>query len=213
MWRFHADSGCGCGGVEYVGVFDSANNGYNQPALVFTKGVGTGAKNIAEAASHESGHNLGLSHDGTSTSGYYSGQGAWAPIMGASYSKAITQWSKGQYANVSGVNASVNDVDYFKISLAAGTYAFTANPAATGANLDIKLTLFNGAGTALGSYDPASGQASASTAYGLGAGTRWSLNGGTYYIRVDDTGYGDPLTTGYSAYGRTGAFTLQVVAS
>jgi hypothetical protein len=91
-------SSCGCGGVAYVGVFDNTSyHAYYQPALVFTRGVGTGAKNIAEAASHEAGHNLGLSHDGTSTQGYYTGHGAWAPIMGVGYSKAISQWSKGEY--------------------------------------------------------------------------------------------------------------------
>jgi hypothetical protein len=91
-------SGCGCGGVAYVGVYDSTSqHAYYQPALVFTKGVGTGAKNIAEAAAHEAGHNVGLSHDGTASVAYYAGHGAWAPIMGVGYSKAISQWSKGEY--------------------------------------------------------------------------------------------------------------------
>jgi len=100
-------SGCGCGGVAYVGVYDdTSRHSYYQPALVFTKGVGTGAKNIAEAASHEAGHNLGLSHDGTSSVGYYTGHGAWAPIMGVGYSKAISQWSKGEY---SGANNKEDD--------------------------------------------------------------------------------------------------------
>ena len=75
----------------------TSSHAYYQPALVFTKGVGTGAKNIAEAASHEAGHNLGLSHDGTATVGYYQGHGAWAPIMGVGYYRAISQWSKGEY--------------------------------------------------------------------------------------------------------------------
>ena len=79
-------SGCGCGGVAYVGVYDrTSHHAYYQPALVFTKGVGTGAKNIAEAASHEAGHNVGLGHDGTASVGYYQGHGAWAPIMGVGY--------------------------------------------------------------------------------------------------------------------------------
>jgi pre-peptidase/metallopeptidase family M12-like protein len=244
-------SGCGCGGVAYVGVYDSANNGYHQPALVFTRGVGTGAKNIAEAASHEAGHNLGLSHDGTGSTGYYAGHGAWAPIMGVGYSKAITQWSRGEYSGanntqddyavigqngvavrpadfgtslasastiglgqtISGVNAALTDVDYFKITVPSGTYTFTANAAAVGGNLDIQLTLYNGAGSVLGTYDPASGQSNASTPTGLGASTRWTLNAGTYYVRVDDIGFGNPLNTGYSTYGSAGAFTLQVVAS
>jgi Bacterial pre-peptidase C-terminal domain/Metallo-peptidase family M12B Reprolysin-like len=90
----------GCGGVAYVGTYDVAGtaHAYYQPAWVFTQGVGTGAKNISEAGSHEAGHNLGLSHDGTSTVDYYRGHGAWAPIMGVGYSEPVTQWSRGEYA-------------------------------------------------------------------------------------------------------------------
>ncbi len=100
-------SSCGCGGVAYVGTFDStSNHSYYQPAFVFQRGLGTGAKNLAEAASHEVGHNLGLSHDGTASTGYYSGQGAWAPIMGVGYYKPVSQWSRGEY---SGANNTEDD--------------------------------------------------------------------------------------------------------
>lgn len=95
---------CGCGGVAYVGTFDyysSTTPDYYQPAWVFFDALGSDEKNIAEAVSHEVGHNLGLSHDGTSTVGYYSGHGngatGWAPIMGVGYYKELSQWSKGQY--------------------------------------------------------------------------------------------------------------------
>lgn len=91
----------GYGGVAYVGVWGNSNFAYYQPALVFPENLGNSAKNIAEAASHELGHNLGLSHDGTSTQGYYAGHGSgatdWAPIMGVGYYAQITQWSKGEY--------------------------------------------------------------------------------------------------------------------
>lgn len=90
---------CGCGGVGYIGTFDStSNHAYYQPALIFQRGVGSSAKNVGEVVSHEVGHNLGLDHDGTSTSGYYSGHGAWAPIMGSGYTKPVTQFSKGEYS-------------------------------------------------------------------------------------------------------------------
>jgi autotransporter-associated beta strand protein len=89
--------GSNVGGVAFVGSFDAGND---VPCWVFTAGTGTGAKNIAEAASHEVGHTLGLLHDGVEGgAGYYSGQGNWGPIMGVSYSKSISQWSKGEYAN------------------------------------------------------------------------------------------------------------------
>lgn len=96
-------SDCSCGGVAYIGVFDHFGitfpHGYYQPAWVFQRGVGSGSKGIAEAASHEAGHNLGLIHDGRGADDYYFGQGAWAPIMGVGYNRPITQWSRGEYTD------------------------------------------------------------------------------------------------------------------
>lgn len=85
------------GGIAYVGVFDNTGD-YYKPALIFPERLGNSEKNIAEAISHEVGHTLGLSHDGT-TNGveYYTGQGNWAPIMGVGYSKPIVHWSRGEY--------------------------------------------------------------------------------------------------------------------
>jgi hypothetical protein len=86
------------GGISYVGDFDNVGDKY-KPSLIFPENLGNSEKNIAEAISHEVGHSLGLSHDGTTNgSSYYSGQGNWAPIMGVGYSKPITQWSRGEYA-------------------------------------------------------------------------------------------------------------------
>ena len=82
------------GGVAYVGSFDWSTD---TPAFVFN----TSVVGVAEAASHEAGHALGLRHDGTSSASYYSGHGSgdtsWGPIMGASYYRSLTQWSQGEY--------------------------------------------------------------------------------------------------------------------
>jgi hypothetical protein len=104
----------GGGGVAYVGVFGNSNyhTSYS-PALVYYNHLGNGGETyIAEASSHEFGHNLGLSHDGTTTgTTYYGGHGSglvsWAPIMGNSYYNNVTQWSKGEYANA---NRSQDDL-------------------------------------------------------------------------------------------------------
>ncbi|MGB0099766.1 MAG: fibronectin type III domain-containing protein [Nocardioides sp.] len=85
-----------CGGVAYLSVFDGVGS-YYQPAWVFPQALAHGSKYIAEAATHEAGHNLGLNHDGTASLGYYEGHGIWAPIMGVGYSRPLTQWSKGSY--------------------------------------------------------------------------------------------------------------------
>jgi hypothetical protein len=80
--------------------------------LIFPENLGpNGEKYIAEAISHEVGHNLGLNHDGTSTQGYYTGQGSgatgWAPIMGVGYYQPLSQWSKGEYP---GANNNEDDL-------------------------------------------------------------------------------------------------------
>lgn len=89
-----------CGGVAYLDVFDVAGSqhAYYQPAWVFPQALSNSTKSIAEAASHEAGHNFGLSHDGGAGVGYYSGHAMWAPIMGVGYSRPVVQWSQGEYA-------------------------------------------------------------------------------------------------------------------
>jgi len=94
------------GGVAYIGSFDWNSD---TPAFVFSNLLGHGnEKYITDAASHETGHTLGLAHDGvTGGSAYYSGHDNWAPIMGSGYYKPITQWSKGEYA---GANNTQDDL-------------------------------------------------------------------------------------------------------
>ncbi|WP_100644392.1 zinc-dependent metalloprotease family protein [Alteromonas facilis] len=96
----------GAGGVAYVGVWGRSNYTYYQPALVYYNRLGSGnAGYMAEAGSHEMGHNFGLSHDGTSSVSYFRGLGSdsepssWAPIMGVGYYKNVTQWSRGEYTD------------------------------------------------------------------------------------------------------------------
>ena len=97
---------CNCGGVAYLGVFDDTSDFY-KPALVFWDALGASEKNVAEAISHEAGHNMGLGHDGTASTGYYTGHGSgatgWAPIMGVGYYQALVQWSRGQYSGANNV--------------------------------------------------------------------------------------------------------------
>jgi hypothetical protein len=93
----------GAGGVAYVSVWGRSDY-YSKysPAFVYFNNLGGGrADFVAEAASHEAGHNLSLSHDATSSSSYYGGHGSgevsWGPLMGTGYYRNISQWSKGEY--------------------------------------------------------------------------------------------------------------------
>jgi PKD repeat protein len=102
---------CTCGGIAYVGIFDYTSS-YYKPAWIFYDMLGGGdEKFVAEAISHEVGHNLGLNHDGGSGTSYYQGHGAgatgWAPIMGVGYYRELVQWSQGEYP---GANNHEDDI-------------------------------------------------------------------------------------------------------
>ncbi len=92
------------GGMAWVGVFSASGvtHSYYQPALVFPERLnGAAPKYVADSVSHEAGHTLGLSHDGTAWETYHEGHGTgetgWAPIMGAAYYRNLSQWSRGEY--------------------------------------------------------------------------------------------------------------------
>jgi hypothetical protein len=121
----------GAGGVAYVGVFGAANYAtYYSPALVYYNNLGPShSPYMAEAASHEFGHNLGLSHDGVldgqknpkciGTTGYFCGLGtgfvSWSPIMGVGYYANVTEWSKGEYPSA---NNTQDDISIISSKLA-----------------------------------------------------------------------------------------------
>ena len=94
----------GVGGVAYIGSFKW---GDDTPAFVFSNKLGPySPKMVGECISHESGHTVGLAHQskyGAScstpieqyNSGIGSGEDAWAPIMGNSYNRNMSNWNNG----------------------------------------------------------------------------------------------------------------------
>jgi len=94
------------GGVSYIG---SMSWGDDTPCFVFSLLLNYNTKQIAEAASHEAGHTLGLYHQATydascnKLSEYNYGQGSgelgWAPIMGVGYYQNETLWHNGSSGN------------------------------------------------------------------------------------------------------------------
>ncbi len=117
------------GGVAYINVWGGSNfASYYSPALVYYNNLASSASYISEAASHEAGHNFGLSHDGSSDNAYYGGHGtgytSWAPVMGVGYYNNVTQWSKGEY---SGATNSQDDIGILSSQLAYRSDDHSAN--------------------------------------------------------------------------------------
>ncbi|WP_172623120.1 T9SS type A sorting domain-containing protein [Flavisolibacter ginsenosidimutans] len=135
------------GGVSYINSFTW---GDNSPCFVFTALLNNNLKYIAEAASHEIGHTLGLRHQSAydaqcnKLSEYNIGRGSgeigWAPIMGNSYYENMTLWHYG--SNPFGCNDIQDDLsiilgndngisyrtdDFGNTTAMAATATFTAN--------------------------------------------------------------------------------------
>jgi len=139
--------GNSAGGVSWVKSF---RWGTNTCCFVFSALLDYDSKRIAEAASHEAGHTLGLQHQTKYDAGcskitdYDPGTGTgeigWAPIMGVGYYQNFTLWHNG--TTIYGCDVKQNDLDtitsaangfgyreddHGKTFATATTPAFTAN--------------------------------------------------------------------------------------
>jgi chitodextrinase len=172
-------------------------------------------------------------------SGQGSGATGWAPIMGVGYYQPVVQWSKGDYANANntqddlaiiasyvgyrpddhgdtaatatylpvgaqisatGVIGSQSDVDVVAFTTGAGTVSLTLGGDLRSPNLDLAAELRDASGNVVATSNPAAG---------LGATLGATLPAGTYFVFVHGAACGDPLTTGYSAYGSIGQWGLK----
>ena len=239
-----------CAGIAYVGNLDITRD-HREYQTAWIKGaeVGPDAKYMADVITHEIGHNGNLQHAGTTTSGYYGGLGNWGPIMGAPYSRAVTQWATADYPSAdrfgqagddltvlsqhgiaqrpdeagpqpSSASAFVagsptgrithrGDVDVWALGSCEGGATVKATPAALAPNLDIGLSLVNGAGQVLASADPLSDQTSLRIATGMDATVSVGETVGAIYARVEGVG----RTGVYSDYGSIGPYTVSVTCT
>lgn len=226
------------GGVSYVGSFDDVGE-YLKISWVFSNVLANGEKYIAEACSHESGHSLGLHHMGT-TSGtvYYTGQGEWAPIMGNSYYKNVTQWAKGEYAGANNTEDQLALMQKYGLAYYPDDHGNSAESATmlqgvislSGSgfierNTDVDMFKFlTGPGDISFNIIPAplgpdlkilaelrdgKGNLIASSSLpNLSANLSANVTAGTYYLEISGIGSGDPLTTGYSDYASLGQYVI-----
>ena len=95
-----------------------------------------------------------------------------------------------------------SDVDLFQFTTSGGNVTFAIDPVALRPNLNVLATLRDSGGSAIATSDSTSS---------LSASFDVILSGGTYYLEVDGTGTGSPLSsspTGYTEYGSLGQYTV-----
>ena len=226
--------GTGAGGVAYVGSF-SWNS--DTPAYVFPAQLGSGwPKYVAEAASHEAGHTVGLNHDGViAGTAYYAGHNGWAPIMGSGYTASVTQFSRGEYLAANNLQDDIAVIETFipRSADLAGDDILHAVPLTgtsvsvtgiIGSRADADLYRVDaGAGPltftatpaapdadldiSLSLYNGSGNLVTTSNPTGLSASLTTTVTSGTYYLAVEGTGTGLGLTA-YTDYGSLGQFSL-----
>ncbi len=103
----------------------------------------------------------------------------------------------------SGIIETTSDADTFAFSTNGGSVSLTVLGSASGQNLDVRAEILDGAGNVLASSNPDT-LTDATVAADLAAGS--------YFIRVSGVGRGDPLGTGYTAYGSLGQYTISGTA-
>lgn len=142
----------GTGGIAYMNSFIW---GDDTPGFVFLDANAT-PKFAAEAASHESGHSLGLAHQAVyavdcSSSTYNAGQGSgeigWAPIMGFSIDRTFSTWNNGECSLDCGMMQ--NDISIISSKINGGglkpddiTDVYTSAPGFTVTGNNIRATGF-----------------------------------------------------------------------
>lgn len=118
----------------------------------------------------------------------------------------------------SGLITSQSDTDVFAFTTTCPAN-LTAQAAGIGEGsmLDLRVEILNSSGSILKSADPISSQDTSywpALATGLDASAATSTSiPGTYFVRLQGVGKGNPANTGYSAYSSIGSYTLQVTST
>ena len=163
--------------------------GYYVPIVQFSKGEYLNANNFQDDLQIISKARNGF---GYRADDFASTQSSAKNIPGAGTATTFN-------VNVSGVIETTNDTDWFKILCGSGNLKLNAVGGPTNTMLDIELTLYDSKGNVITTVNPVDD---------VIASINQFVQGGTYYLKIDGVGVGDPLATGYTEYASLGQYTI-----
>ena len=190
--------GQGTGATGWASIMGS---GYYKNVTQWSQGEYNGANNTQD--------------DLARISGSSNGAGYRADDFGNS--AATAKLLSGNSLNQFGIIETRTDSDWFRFSTGTGNVSLSINNATQAwindglgnfsssllagrsPNLDIAATLYGADGTLIASSNPLDK---------LTASFNLNLNAGTYFLKVDGVGFGNPLSNGYSDYGSLGQYLL-----
>jgi hypothetical protein len=166
--------------------------GYYRPLTQWSRGEYAGANNTEDDFAVMASHGAPLRGDD----------------HGDTRSAATNLGGGGSFAG-SGLIRNRADVDWFAFS-GSGATTVRVSPADSGADLDVRIELYNASGALVAASDPPAAMVDASTVTGLDASLSLTLPApGVYSLRVDGVGFGDSAS-GYSDYGSVGQYRVTV---
>jgi hypothetical protein len=158
--------------------------GYYQNLVQWSKGEYLAANNTQDDLAIITGQN---------------GFGYKADDTGSTLGTARALIVSGTTVSANGIIERNTDVDFFSFTTGAGAISLAVTPSGRSPNLDILAELYDATGTLVATANPADL---------LAASLNATVSAGTYYLKVDGTGKGDPLGTGYSDYGSLGQYAI-----
>lgn len=190
--------------VEYYGGHGSGNtawapimgSSYNRNVTTWDRGEYFNSNNNDASANY----NRGADDLAIITS--YNGFGYRSDDHGGTTATATTLIPSGTSISASGIVSSGADIDMFSFTTGTGTVSFSINPDALRPNLDIRADLLDALGNPVASSNPLDA---------LNSSFSLSLAAGTYYLRIDGVGAGDPTLstpTGYTDYSSIGQYSI-----
>jgi hypothetical protein len=164
---------------------------YNRPISQWSKGEYAGANNTEDDLAVMQSHGATLGADDVPSQ-----RSAAMPVSSG--------------VEFGGFIGTAADTDWFSIA-GSGQISVVANVAPISPNLDLRAEVYDANGELVAASDPASATISGDSATGLAVNLSANLPAsGTYYVKLDGVGNGDPLSNGYSDYDSIGYYALTV---